>query len=547
MARAHRREGHRGLPGGRAGRAPGRARDAPGRHLRRRQPHRAGARRLEVPVVHLLDREEHARARLHREARPVRRPHVPLDLRSRPQPRQRDAAQLRRAAGHLRPPAAEHDLAERRAVVRLRASPRGRGPGRGRRQADPRRRHGPRHRRVRGRAGAAAAPLRPADGGAGAYLDRRAVHARAPRHPDGSGRVRSDPPGRARALPAATGAAEGPDPRRPGGVVLRAAPARADREPGVRGLLPRRRRLPAGLALGAPRGGRRRRPLRGSRPRVRRGQRPPQHQARPPPPARTGAHREREELVRRRGHLPRREVLRARPLRLRALSPRARGARHPALVPRVRGEDVALRPRAGRGRDVRRIDAVHGGYGMSVAPAVRYQGTIHELQKELMTRYYGELTDIAEGRSDAKNAHLLIAGNPVEILRAFDILPVYPEVNALQLAVRKVSLPLIQKAEEFGYATDNCAYVKADIGLFHAGGVAPFGTVPKADLLLCNYVGCNVYLNWFEHLAELTGSPAVNIDIPFIRTADREPTADDIHYVVAQLEELIALLERITR
>ena len=183
---------------------------------------------------------------------------------------------------------------------------------------------------------------------------------------------------------------------------------------------------------------------------------------------------------------------------------------------------------------------------MSVAPAVRYQGTIHELQKELMTRYYGELTDIAEGRSDAKNAHLLIAGNPVEILRAFDILPVYPEVNALQLAVRKVSLPLIQKAEEFGYATDNCAYVKADIGLFHAGGVAPFGTVPKADLLLCNYVGCNVYLNWFEHLAELTGSPAVNIDIPFIRTADGEPTPDDIRYVVAQLEELIALLERIT-
>ena len=179
------------------------------------------------------------------------------------------------------------------------------------------------------------------------------------------------------------------------------------------------------------------------------------------------------------------------------------------------------------------------------AKEVRYRGRVHELQKELMTDYYAELTAIANG-SGGKSAHLLIAGNPVELLRAFDIVPVFPEVNALQLAVRKGALPLIQKAEEQGYAVDNCAYVKADVGLFLTGGVAPFGTVPKADLLLCNYVGCNVYLNWFEHLAELTGSPAVNIDVPFIRSADGEPAASDVAYVVKQLEELIVILEQIT-
>ncbi len=177
--------------------------------------------------------------------------------------------------------------------------------------------------------------------------------------------------------------------------------------------------------------------------------------------------------------------------------------------------------------------------------AIRYQSRMHELQKELMTAYYAELTAMAQG-SGKRNAHLLIAGNPVELLRAFDVVPVFPEVNALQLAVRKTSLPFIQKAEELGYATDNCAYVKADVGLYLAGGVAPFGTVPKPDVLVCNYVGCNVYLNWFEHLAEMTDAPALNIDIPFIRTADGEPAAGDVAYVVAQLEELIALLERIT-
>ncbi len=182
---------------------------------------------------------------------------------------------------------------------------------------------------------------------------------------------------------------------------------------------------------------------------------------------------------------------------------------------------------------------------MTVATEIRYQGEMHRLQKEIMAKYYAEATAIANGNG-RKAAHLLIAGNPVELLRAFDVLPIYPEVNVLQIAVRKGSLPLIQKAEELGYAGDNCAYVKADIGLFHSGYVTPFATIPKPDVLVCNYVGCNVYLNWFEHLAELTGAPAMNIDIPFIRTADGEPTADDVTYVVKQLEELIVLLEQVT-
>jgi len=177
--------------------------------------------------------------------------------------------------------------------------------------------------------------------------------------------------------------------------------------------------------------------------------------------------------------------------------------------------------------------------------AIRYQSSVHELQKRLMTAYYADLTAIAGG-APGRTAQLLIAGNPVEILRAFDMIPVFPEVNALQLAARKGSLAPIQKAEELGYSTDNCAYVKADIGLWAAGGVAPFGTIPRPDVLVCNYVGCNVYLNWFEHLAELLGAPAMNVDIPFLRTAGGIPTDEDVRYVVAQLQELIALLERIT-
>jgi benzoyl-CoA reductase subunit B len=178
-------------------------------------------------------------------------------------------------------------------------------------------------------------------------------------------------------------------------------------------------------------------------------------------------------------------------------------------------------------------------------PEIAYQGRLHHLQKELMSQYYAELTAAAEG-SGVPAAYLLIGGNPVELLRAFDILPVYPEVNALQLAVKKQSLGHIQAAEEMGYSTDNCAYVKADIGLYFAGRKTPFATIPEPSLLLCNYVGCNVYLHWFDHLAEYTKRPTFHLDVPFIRTSSGSPTTDDITYVMRQLKALITTCEELT-
>ena len=178
-------------------------------------------------------------------------------------------------------------------------------------------------------------------------------------------------------------------------------------------------------------------------------------------------------------------------------------------------------------------------------PDLQYRGRLHDAQKELMAQYYAALTAAANG-SGAHAAYLLIGGNPVELLRAFDILPVYPEVNALQLAVKKQSLQHIQSAEFMGYSSDNCAYVKADIGLYFSGRQTPFATIPEPSLLLCNYVGCNVYLDWFGHLSEYTGRPVFQLDIPFVRTASGSPTKGDIEYVMCQLERLVQACEELT-
>ena len=149
---------------------------------------------------------------------------------------------------------------------------------------------------------------------------------------------------------------------------------------------------------------------------------------------------------------------------------------------------------------------------------------MHLLQKEMMGRYFERVTRAAE-KGEGKAVYMLISGNPVELIQAFDLIPVYPEIDALQLAAKKSALPFILKAEELGYSMDNCAYVKADVGLFLGDRKTPFATIPLPSLILCNYVGCNVYLQWFEHLAEYCDGQLYNLDIPFLRDPSGVPSA----------------------
>jgi benzoyl-CoA reductase subunit B len=172
-----------------------------------------------------------------------------------------------------------------------------------------------------------------------------------------------------------------------------------------------------------------------------------------------------------------------------------------------------------------------------------YRSQIHQRQKELMSRWYERLDEAARTGSPA-SVELMISGNCVELLEAFDAVPLYPEVNALQLAIRHQSLEPILLAEELGYAADNCAYVKADIGSLLKGITPAGGKLPKPSLVLCNFVGCNTYIKWFEHVAELQGSPLYMLDVPFLR-ADT-PSKEDIAYVVQQLHEAVKKLEEIT-
>ncbi len=161
-------------------------------------------------------------------------------------------------------------------------------------------------------------------------------------------------------------------------------------------------------------------------------------------------------------------------------------------------------------------------------------------QREMIEAYYADLA--TAGGAKRPVAYMLVGGNLTEIVRSFGYEVVFPEIVALNCAIKHVSLPNILQAEAQGYGLDVCGYVKNDLGLQQLGGQTPFGRIPPPDLLVCSFSGCYVYVKWWEALAEKFGCPLFLLDVPYLR--DERPPTEDLGYIVAQLNEFIAFLEK---
>ncbi len=66
-------------------------------------------------------------------------------------------------------------------------------------------------------------------------------------------------------------------------------------------------------------------------------------------------------------------------------------------------------------------------------------------------------------------AYAFVMGSCAELLAAFEIPLFLPEINCLQTAVNGTAQGLLQHAEEQGYPSDICNYLKADVGLHLQG------------------------------------------------------------------------------
>jgi benzoyl-CoA reductase subunit B len=167
------------------------------------------------------------------------------------------------------------------------------------------------------------------------------------------------------------------------------------------------------------------------------------------------------------------------------------------------------------------------------------------LQKTMIADHYDRLATAHEdGR---KVVYTFVPGNLNELVRSFNLLPVLPEINALQSGMRKVSGEYISEAEKQGHSEDVCTYVKCDIGMLKKGNIGPTGKrLPKPDLLLLSYTGCFTFLKWFELLREEYGDvPVAMLHVPYQANGRIEPHQRE--YIVEQLRtEVIPKLEEVS-
>lgn len=181
---------------------------------------------------------------------------------------------------------------------------------------------------------------------------------------------------------------------------------------------------------------------------------------------------------------------------------------------------------------------------LSTASPVAQKDASQLRQKRMIAEHYTRLAHA--GESGEKCVYTFVPGNLTELLRSFDLLPLLPEINALQSAMRGKSKEYIAIAEKAGQSEDVCTYVKADYGMMKSGNVGPTGErLPDPDLLLLSYTGCFTFLKWFEILRQEYRAPVVMLHVPY--QADGKITESMRSYVVAQLrDKVIPELERIS-
>ncbi|MBI1944462.1 MAG: benzoyl-CoA reductase subunit B [Deltaproteobacteria bacterium] len=202
---------------------------------------------------------------------------------------------------------------------------------------------------------------------------------------------------------------------------------------------------------------------------------------------------------------------------------------------------VNITPKKGDGKSIK------AGAGPSEGSAITVPVTkdaSQQRQKRMIANHFDKLSTAKE--DGKKVAYTFVPGNLTELMGAFEMLPVLPEINALQSGMRGKSGAYISEAERGGHSEDVCSYVKCDIGMLRSGNVGPTGkTLPSPDLLLLSYTGCFTFMKWFELLKAEYNCPVVMLHVPY--QADGIITPEMRQYVIDQLKsDVIPQMEQIT-
>lgn len=175
--------------------------------------------------------------------------------------------------------------------------------------------------------------------------------------------------------------------------------------------------------------------------------------------------------------------------------------------------------------------------------------TTRDESRRLMDQWWHELNEA--GEQGRPVANVFVMGSLAEIIRSFGIPMSFPEIAALQAAIKHQSQDHLLAAEDYGYSPDICGYVKIDVGLHLAGREHPAGRLPKPGLVVAANT-CNTYIKWAEFWERMYGCPVFTFDLPgwrgtgFAEGPGGASFDQDRRYVEGQLRELITLCEQVS-
>jgi benzoyl-CoA reductase subunit B len=181
---------------------------------------------------------------------------------------------------------------------------------------------------------------------------------------------------------------------------------------------------------------------------------------------------------------------------------------------------------------------------VAIRPSLSQAGNTRAASRALIDDWWKHL-----GEADATDqpvANTFVMGSLAEVLNTFDIPMSFPEVAALQTAVKGKSMDYLLAAEDLGYSPDICGYVKVDIGLHATGRDHPLGKYPKPGMVVASNM-CNTYIKWSEVWERQYGCPVFVLDLPgwrgtgFEYDSSSDTFRDDVKYVEGQIRDLISL------
>ncbi len=186
---------------------------------------------------------------------------------------------------------------------------------------------------------------------------------------------------------------------------------------------------------------------------------------------------------------------------------------------------------------------------VAIRPALSHAGDTRTASRALIDNWWKQL-----GEADATAqpvANTFVMGSLAEVLNTFDIPMSFPEIAALQTAVKGKAMDYLLAAEDLGYSPDICGYVKVDIGLHATGRDHPLGKYPKPAMVVASNM-CNTYIKWAEIWERQYGCPVFVLDLPGWRGTGFEYDSssvtfrNDVKYVEGQIRDLIILSEEVS-